>query len=101
MSNIIVNAPTQNKEFSPDRKIGKVIPMFVADWLRYNDESYSQSGAIDLWNNVLAAEQEDHTPESYDARSLLRIREKYKSSLLSTARIDNNVNILTDSEPEF
>jgi len=101
MRNIIVNAPTQNKEFSPDQKIGKVIPMFAADWLRHNDESYSQSGAIDLWNNVLASEQKDHTSASYEAQSLLRISQKYDSLLLSATRIDNTSTILTDSEPEF
>jgi len=101
MSKVIVNAPTQNKEFSPDDKLGKVIPLFVADWLRHSDADYIQAGAIDLWNNVLAAEQTGHTAESYDRMSRSRLARKYGSSLLSAVRTELPAYVITDTDADF
>lgn len=102
MSNIIVNAPIQNKEFSPDEKIGKAVPLFVTDWLRTSDTRYEGQRAVDLWNSVLASEQGSHTDQTYAALSQARLQRKYDSRLLGSIRDDaSNRLVLSDADSDF
>lgn len=102
MRKTIVNAPTQNKEFSPDHKLGKMVPFFVADWLRENEQDCEQQVPIDLWNNVLASEQKGHDQLTYARAMDDRIQRKYGSKLLTAARLDApRPLVLTDTDEDF
>lgn len=99
MSKLVVNAPIQNKEFSPDRNVGKVVPLFVADWLRRTDDSYHDD-VYDLWNNVLASEQTGHNADSYEAKTRSLLDQKYGSEALSSLRKSTPTEILLDTDSQ-
>ncbi len=96
MSKIIVNAPIQNREFSPDTMVGKVIPIFVADWIRSHDTEYDSSVCHDLWNNVISDEP---SQGSYDVKMSERLQSKYGSAVMQ-ARTMQPTEILIDSDQE-
>ena len=75
MSEIYLNAPIQNSPFDPDERVGKVVPILVADWLRHeNDPSFP---AVDLWNSAGAAYE---TPDA----ARLGLEQKYASNILAS-----------------
>ena len=100
MRNIYVNAPTQNKDFCPDEQFGKVMPMLASAWLAAG--SVDAGSPFQLWNNVLASEQQGHTEESYRALAEARLAQKYNSATLNTLRdLSGEPQVMSDSDPDF
>lgn len=94
VSEIYLNAPIQNSGFSPDERVGKVVPILVADWVR--NESDAPLESIDLWNSACTG-----YPSKEDARTGLE--EKYSSDVLGSlmqARPENHL-IKTDVDEDF
>lgn len=102
MSNIIVNAPIQNRDFHPDHSVGKLIPIFVADWLRQKQAVPYEYPVVDLWNNVLASEGSGISPDAYVDLASQRLEEKYTSELLSVVRRSHDrLQVQTDTDSDF
>lgn len=100
MSKLIVNAPIQNREFNPDERLGKVVPLFVSAHLR-GEEDYL-SDPVDLWNNVIAAEQKGYDASSYSGHSRELLAQKYGSSVLThLQKLDGESEVTTDDDPGF
>lgn len=90
-----VNAPIQNKCFDPSVNYGGVIPILVSRHLNIA----SRAPRIDLWNNVLAAEEHGYTKMDYTARQNALLAKKYKSGPLSI--LEKPSEILTDTSKKF
>ncbi len=99
MSEIFVNAPIQNKDFDPDISMGKITPLFVADYLRKRN---AVPVAVHLWNNVIAAQQIGYTKEEYDANTEKLLHTKYNSQALKyLGQRAPCTLIITDTEQSF
>lgn len=99
MSEIFVNAPIQNKDFDPDVNMGKITTLFVADYLREQNDS---PASAHLWNNVIAAQQKGYTKEEYDAKTEAMLEAKYQSQALKyLCDRETNALIITDTDQSF
>ncbi len=92
MSEIYLNAPIQNTPFNPDDRVGKVVPILVADWLR--QENNSSLPVIDLWNS---------TGASYETKEAARLglENKYASRVLSSLTTDGPRLVESDIDDAF
>lgn len=101
MSKIIVNAPVQNKEGSFDYSLGKVVPFYVAEYIRTHDKSFvTQQNPIHLWNDNTVAEQYGHRAESFRAQQAARLLEKYQSSSMHLFK-ETFTATYSDIDPDF
>lgn len=92
MSEIYLNAPIQNSDFDPDERVGKVVPILVADWLR--KEADSSLPTVDLWNSACAGyENEDAARRG--------LEKKYSSVILSSLDSSQCRVVKTDTDEDF
>lgn len=89
MAEIFLNAPIQKDNFDPESQPGKVVPLFVAEWIRKHCDS--AGSPTDLWSIANGYEGE---------ASLRTLKEKYQSELLS-ALPGSSERAKTDMEPDF
>ncbi len=95
MSELFVNAPTQNRDFIPKPLEGRTFPIIVAQWLARTE---SESSA-DLWNNVIASEERDTSAADYRLMMDRRLEEKYRApSILADSECPT---VITDTDPKF
>jgi len=97
MTALLTNAPIQNRDFNPDISSGSVLPIVVADYQIAQAEDGQPR--VDLWNNVLAVEQQGHDTASFQDRSEQRLGRKYQSRLL--ASLPEPDKIFADDKSEF
>lgn len=95
MSELFVNAPTQNRDFIPRPLEGRSFPIVVAHWLA---ETRAASSA-DLWNNVIAAEERNICRAAYSQQMDERLKDKYTDPSILAGNDDTTV--IADTDPEF